>query len=468
MLALSTLTNPIPMSELERIGVNFSDPIDVFWRVFGERMKVSLPEAAECAPKISREVAQYGVITVGGMSDLELHEMEECIFAGGGSKKWAKQVQRLLGTQFKDTDPIVASTTARPPASAALAEPKTQQPHIARFPDEDLGDILNQNGTLHMCVVPKEELLAAVKETKDYTHTVLSPKDTNAVMDVCWNYIFKQYGNIRNSKILFEHLIPQLDATQGGLFAGLHCQGKCDLYTKFRYRWKAGRKPNYRPPELDSATITGMCDAAKQLVLQNFKVNMKVEDETSNSPLLPQVMPAAEAAAEAAKPPPPPPPGPTAAQLRKPSQAEKSRALQQISTNVAAHAAALPQAHVPPPPAAAPPPPSFGTRVMPLPVQPAALPAKPPPKAKKAKTAPKNKKAAAAPKAAAAKRRAQVVDVDGDSSEGDESEGDDDESEGDDDKAEGDDDKAEGDDDKAYDVEAILGECNARRARLLP
>jgi hypothetical protein len=96
-MALSTLAGAVPMSELESLGVQLYDPVLSFWRVFGERMNVHCPGAAECALAISKEISVYGIITVGGMEELEMREMEEAIVEGGGDKKWAKGVQRLLG-----------------------------------------------------------------------------------------------------------------------------------------------------------------------------------------------------------------------------------------------------------------------------------------------------------------------------------------------------------------------------------
>jgi hypothetical protein len=114
--ALSTLANARNMSELEGIGVQLHDPVEKFWSVFGERMKVHLPEAAVCAPAISKEICEYGIISVGGMATLSMHEMEQCIVDGGGSKKWAKAVGRLLGMKSQakpsnrwGTDAIIVS-----------------------------------------------------------------------------------------------------------------------------------------------------------------------------------------------------------------------------------------------------------------------------------------------------------------------------------------------------------------------
>ena len=95
-MSLSTLANVRPMSELELLGVEMHDAVQVFWRVFGERMAVSQPEAAECAQDIAANVAEYGIVTVGGMAAMEAHELEECITAGKGRAKWTRAVQRLL------------------------------------------------------------------------------------------------------------------------------------------------------------------------------------------------------------------------------------------------------------------------------------------------------------------------------------------------------------------------------------
>ena len=87
-MSLSTLANATPMSELEALGVHIYDPVEKFWRVFGERMKVHIPDAAECASAISKEICEYGIITVGGMRDqLSLSEMEECIVDGAAAAR---------------------------------------------------------------------------------------------------------------------------------------------------------------------------------------------------------------------------------------------------------------------------------------------------------------------------------------------------------------------------------------------
>jgi hypothetical protein len=80
--------------------------------------------------------------------------------------------------------PSTLPPTARPPASASLAQltapPEKKQPHLPRFPDEDLGERLFAEGLLDSFCVPQEKLLAAVKETKDYARERLSPTTTRA------------------------------------------------------------------------------------------------------------------------------------------------------------------------------------------------------------------------------------------------------------------------------------------------
>jgi hypothetical protein len=226
-MSLSTLANATPKSELEALGVQLYDPVEKFWRVFGERMKVHLPEAPACASAISKEISQYGIITVGGMAELEMHEMQECIVDGGGSKKWAKSVQRLLGTNFKESSaPVVmSSTTSQPPASAALVKTDFKSAGAPRFPNCKLGERLTQHGIINQCVVSEKKLLAVVRETKNPKLEQLTYNDTKAVMNIFFEEIFTMYGNVGSCKVLFEHLVKQAEACQGGLFAAPH--GKC-------------------------------------------------------------------------------------------------------------------------------------------------------------------------------------------------------------------------------------------------
>ena len=410
-MSLSTLANVRPMSELELLGVEMHDAVQVFWRVFGERMAVSQPEAAECAQDIAANVAEYGIVTVGGMAAMEAHELEECITAGKGHAKWTRAVQRLLhGTNS------LCPPTCWPPASAALVRQedplKPKQPHEARFPDEDLGHFLKMNGTLDQCIVPKERLVAAVRETKDYARNILSSNDTSAVLEVCWVYIVSTYGNARSSRTLFLHLIKQLDGRHfegdipTGLFAG--CSGKCDWYEKFVNRWKRGRKPS-QGVAIEPTIFAGMCDSAKKLVASGLAVTVKSEEDASPAPVaheppIATVTPSIATDAPAAPAPAPAPaPAQTAAEMRKSSIPEKRRALQDIATNISERARALPM----PTSGGTPMPPGFGSRPAPLQVIPAAAP---PAKATKAPagkaTKAPGKKPAAAKKPAGARGRA--------------------------------------------------------------
>ena len=66
-------------SDLAKMGVQQHDDPIVFWDCFGKRMARHFPAAAECASEIASQVAAHGIVTVGGMADLSLEALEECI-----------------------------------------------------------------------------------------------------------------------------------------------------------------------------------------------------------------------------------------------------------------------------------------------------------------------------------------------------------------------------------------------------
>ena len=128
-------------------------------------------------------------------------------------------------------------------------------------------------GTLHLCRLPVDLLKAAVTNTKDYTRQTLSYNDTRAVMQVTFNYILTEYGNVHSCSILFRHLSKQLDLAQGGLFAG--CHGKKDWIEKCDNLWKMKRRPGHELT-VDQQMLDNMCDDAKAM---SSMLKIRVKDE---------------------------------------------------------------------------------------------------------------------------------------------------------------------------------------------
>ena len=416
--------------ELEALGVQAHDPLDKFWKTFGERMQLLIPEAAACALDISKKVAEYGIITVGGMTELAVHEMQECITEGGGSAKWAKSVQRLLGKDLKETiaPPPAAAPAAKPPASAALV--KTMTTGVARFPNVKLGEYLVQHSLLLMCILPKEKLIAAVKETKDPEHNTLSYNDTSRVVEVCFLFIATTYANVGNCKVLFDHLVEQLQKQ----FAAPH--GKTGWYKKLENRWEGARKADAskrnRHMSIDQDVFDSMGEDAKFLISDSrFHLPVKSADERVRPLAL--LSPAAETSDEVAHvtapsidapaepPAAAPAPAQTAAQLRKVPPARKAVALKDLSNTISATAAALTPA-APAPPCAAPMP-TFAGKPAAAQLPPAAPPAMPAAKPKRPPAKPTAAKKPSAKKPPAKKppaKKTPVVQQDSNDSSGNE------------------------------------------------
>ena len=212
-------------TDMEHLGVQPHDPIDKFWKIFGQQMASAVPDAPAVAQAICDKIKElHAAITVGCMTDLYLHEMEECCVAGGGLARWAKSVQRLLGTKFRQVDTFISTSSEPPPlltyandliarvadASASTAPAK----NAPRFPSNcKIGEWLQERGLLEGCVVPKSSLLAAVIETKNRTTDTLTYNDTKAVMNVFFVFIATKYGNVGSCKTLFLHLVTQARAT---------------------------------------------------------------------------------------------------------------------------------------------------------------------------------------------------------------------------------------------------------------
>ena len=105
---------------------------EVLARLRRAHVHASSPEAAAHAPAICREVAEYGIITVGGMKDMSMTELQEAIKDGGGKPKWAKAVQRLLGCNSQtQLAPVPASV---PPSANLLSkvDAKTRSLRISK------------------------------------------------------------------------------------------------------------------------------------------------------------------------------------------------------------------------------------------------------------------------------------------------------------------------------------------------
>lgn len=94
-----------------------------------------------------------------------------------------------------------------------------KQPCAPRFEGGPLGATLIKDGTLGALILPRDRLLAAVRDTKDPQLNILSWSDTVAVMEVVHVWIIAKYGSVACCGTLFDHLAAQLDASRGGLFA---------------------------------------------------------------------------------------------------------------------------------------------------------------------------------------------------------------------------------------------------------
>ena len=268
-------------TELECMGINLHDEVVTFWNVYGERMKSVFPEMVGCASKITPEIMEHGIISVGGMSALTVGEMEECITAGGGRAKWAKGVLNLLNRsqcgnlQARQVPLSAELMSTLPPHAQVLHEKKAVKKETSfkpYYPDDKLGVRLMRDGTLDACKLPKDRLLAVVLETKDPHLNVLSYNDTVAVMSEVFAFIFNTYGNIGGCGTLFDNLASQLDVKLGGIFARPH--GKLSFRDKIVNRFKTGRRPEKTlllSPNQSEAT----CDAGKRLIDMGLSVRIK-------------------------------------------------------------------------------------------------------------------------------------------------------------------------------------------------
>lgn len=257
-------------SDLAKMGVQQHDEVLVFWECFGKRMARFFPEAAERALEIASQVAAHGIVTVGGMADLSLEALEECIVVGGGNVKWAKAVYSLVqsGTSHRHHD----LTRYQPPPSATLVSCMKKQPCAPRFEGGPLGATLIKDGTLGALILPRDRLLAAVRDTKDPQLNILSWSDTVAVMEVVHVWIIAKYGSVACCGTLFDHLAAQLDASRGGLFAKPF--GKLTWKEKLYGKFKTKRRPENSEIAMDEMMASNICDGTKQLMAQGLKLKI--------------------------------------------------------------------------------------------------------------------------------------------------------------------------------------------------
>jgi hypothetical protein len=255
------------------MGVQQHDDPIVFWDCFGKRMARHFPAAAECASEIASQVAAHGIVTVGGMADLSLEALEECITVGGGSAKWAKAVYSLVqACNYHPNYHPMRYASTEPPPSAALVVSMKKQPCAPRFEGGQLGATLIKDGTLGALILPRDRLLAAVTETKDPQLNVLSWSDTVAVMDVVHVWIIAKYGNAACCGSLFDHLANQLDASKGGLFAKPF--GKLTWKEKLYNKFKTKRRPENSEIKMDASLAASICDGTKQLIAQGLTLKI--------------------------------------------------------------------------------------------------------------------------------------------------------------------------------------------------
>ena len=260
-------------SDLAKMGVQQHDEVLIFWECFGKRMARFFPEAAERALEIASQVAAHGIVTVGGMADLSLEALEECILVGGGNVKWAKAVYSLVqsGTSHPTRHHDLL-TRYQPPPSAALVSSMKKQPCAPRFEGGPLGATLIKDGTLGALILPRDRLLAAVRDTKDPQLNILSWSDTVAVMEVVHVWIIAKYGSVACCGTLFDHLAAQLDASMGGLFAKPF--GKLTWKAKLYGKFKTKRRPENSEIAMDEVMASNICNGTKQLMTQGLTLKI--------------------------------------------------------------------------------------------------------------------------------------------------------------------------------------------------
>ena len=206
MLATIARSNLLdPVDTLSTHGITSADPVDAFWNFFMQGMGEQHSQAVQ---EITRSMKdEWGVITVGCLRNPELwlHEVEALVKTAGGKGGWVKSIQRLLNFKYRELSPSL-------PESAGLVNEGTED----RVKEEKykrkhkLGAYLRVQGLLGSCVVPQEQIAAAIVETADPKSTRLTYNDSKRVAEVVFLYIIVKYRSVGGCKELFEHLDRQL------------------------------------------------------------------------------------------------------------------------------------------------------------------------------------------------------------------------------------------------------------------
>ena len=202
-----------PGNPLSAHGLVESDPADLFWEFFAGRMKEEYrPAIAAIGEELKDE---WGCVTVGLLRNpsLPLHNVETIFTENGGKKGWVTSIQHLLNFKYR---PLSGSAPESAHVLTEMASDNVPRAKKARFAREHkLGVYLQSIGQLAGCVIPKEEIEAAIIETAEPRKTRLTFNDSKRVNSAAYKYVAKEYKSVGGCKVLFEHLEKQLRDVMG-------------------------------------------------------------------------------------------------------------------------------------------------------------------------------------------------------------------------------------------------------------
>lgn len=241
-----------PPSELAELGVLLSDRVESFWSMIASR----LPAASSLKYReLSDELeTEFACVSVGSMRnpDLSAKIFEELLEKHGGSKKWLRSVEHLLGFTF------TPSTGSDPPSAFMLSVSQTESELLGNqtgppregtpsFGGLKVGEYLKLRRELHRLAFPRRIVIECLEETPDWSESRLSYNDKKAVMAAIFAWVVCTFKSVRKCITMFVELA-------GHLHNVFPKHSKKGFIKSLRYRWKNGTRASAKvqpvPPML--------------------------------------------------------------------------------------------------------------------------------------------------------------------------------------------------------------------------